>query len=174
MNTRISMMLMTGLLLAGCSWLKPPKPPKPVIDPEAAVTQVRLIRSGDQASRFDITVTLTNPNDFALELEGAHYSFEIGPSRYETETVPHTTLPKSGKISIALPAVLTGEGGAPPTGGQYHASGSITLNPPGQIRRVLYELGLPKPKVRFDGQGMVASAPSTAKTTDEKPKEPQK
>ena len=145
--------------LVGCGPIKMPSLPKPISTPGAAVEAVRLVETGSSAARYDIDVSLYNPNDVPLPLTLAEYRLQVGGNSYQTDGLPRATLPASGRLTLTFPAVLLrDEGDGPPSTGTYQTSGTITITPAGEVRRLLYEIGWPKPKAKFTGQGEVGPA----------------
>jgi hypothetical protein len=160
---------LVGVMLGGCS-IGLPTFPKPIGVPDAQVAAVRVVESSDVAGRYMIYVTLTNPNNIALPIEASDYSLTVAGKTYKGDTPPQATVPASGSITVKLPAVIPGGGG----GGQYDVSGGLTLHPPGQIKQILYDIGVPMPQARFSGKGTAeADSPAPAdpaKATVEPPK----
>lgn len=142
-----------ALTTTGCNVIKLPEAPVPITTPEATVDRVELVDQSETAARYLIFLTLTNPNDFALPMTDTQYELAIAGTAaeaYDGDTIPNATLPGSGTIQLQLPAVV--KGGTP---GQYDVSGSIRVFPPGQLKKVGYELGIPRPRVAFAAKGDV-------------------
>lgn len=143
-----------GVCIApGCNVIKLPEAPVPITTPEATVDRVELVDRSETAARYLIVLTLNNPNDFALPMTDTQYELAIAGAAaepYDGDTIPNATLPASGSIQIKLPAVVRGAGE-----GQYDLSGSIRVFPPGQLKKVGYELGIPRPRVAFAAKGDV-------------------
>ena len=159
MLIRAFVVLCLAAALSGCGPLKMPKLPKRVLSPLTEVRQVRLVDISDNAARYDIDVLLINRNDFPLPLTHSQYTLTIGGVKYATDTLPNATLPASRTVRITLPAVLATEDGvAPLREGRYETSGSVEMTPEGQVRQLLYEMGVPKPKANFSGQGQPKDA----------------
>ena len=154
---RTAVIILLCVTAGGCSWLKLPRLPQRVLKPAAVVTQVRQVERSEIAARYEIDVSLYNPNDFPLPITFAAYSLSIGGSSYKTDTVPSATLPATGRLTVSLPAVLrTGaEAGSDAPG--FDASGTFTITPEGEMRRMLYEIGFPKPRAVFNGRGEVGA-----------------
>lgn len=153
---RVSLLILTLVLagLVGCGPIKLPSLPTPIATPGTAVTAVRLVDTGSRAARYDIDVSLYNPNDVPLPLTFAEYRLQVGANSYQSDGLPRATLPASGRITLTFPAVLLGgEGQSPLSAGAYDTSGTITITPAGEVRRLLYAIGLPKPKAKFEGSG---------------------
>ncbi|MBI1370235.1 MAG: hypothetical protein GC162_16495 [Planctomycetes bacterium] len=146
--------VLAAMTLTGCGPIKMPRMPVPVQDPTTDIASVNLVDASEKAGKYDITITLVNPNNFELPMTFATYSLTVGERTYEGSAIPNTTLPALSQIQFTVPAVLEGPAAA---GQNFTAEGTITLNPPGQIRQLIYELGIPMPTAHFDGQGTVQS-----------------
>ena len=119
--------------------------------PKARVTGVKIIDRSDKATRANVTVQLVNPNRTALPLTQSHYTLSIGdaePFSYTDRL--NRTLPANGSQEITLPAVFIGK----PTG-EYKVNGTVTYEPPGEIRKLMTDSGIPLPFAFFDGKGTV-------------------
>ncbi len=157
--TTFSLRLFVGLVgilsLTGCVSMKPslPKLPKVLQKPETEVARVDLVERSNEASRYFVTVILKNPNDYPLPLTHASYSLKVAGGMYAGDTVPNATLPANGTVSVQFSAAVPGGGE-----GAYDTSGSIQIVPPGKIRELMYELGVPIPRVGFSGTGNIVTA----------------
>jgi hypothetical protein len=119
--------------------------------PKAHVTGVKIIDRSDTATRADITVQLINPNRTPLPLIKSHYTLNIeGAEPFSYTDRLNRTLPASGSQEITLPAVFIGK----PTG-NYKVDGTVTYQPPGEIRKLMTDSGIPLPFTFFDGEGKV-------------------
>ena len=148
--------------LIGCGPIKLPSMPKALDTPGTAVAAVRLVESGPRAARYDIDVSIYNPNDVPLPMTFAEYELTVDGATYRSDALPRATAPALRRITISLPAVLVWDDDvSPPAGGTYEASGRIIMTPPGEVRRLLYEIGLPKPRMKFTGQGEITPAMET-------------
>lgn len=152
---QIAILLATtaALTATGCGVIKLPEAPVPIATPGVTVDRVELVDRSDAAARYLIHLTLTNPNDFALPMTDTQYELSVANAAaeaYDGDTIPNATLPASGTIRLKLPAVVKGGGE-----GQYDVSGSIRVFPPGQLKKVGYELGIPRPRVAFASAGAV-------------------
>jgi hypothetical protein len=147
---RLPAILILLACLSACGGpLKLPTIPTPIAMPDVQVQSVDLVDASPDAGRYLLKLTLTNPNDFALPLLDAEYRIKINDQQYIGSTPPNATLPKSGSITLQLPAAL------PVRGQNYEVSGSIQLDPPGQIKQLSYDAGLPRPRAPFKAQGAV-------------------
>jgi hypothetical protein len=152
-----------GAMVLGACEARMPTFPTPVSHPDVAISRMDLVASSNEATRYDLVLTLTNPNDEALPLVASDYTVEVNGAKYRSDSLPNATLPASGSVTFALPAIITA---AP--GNQFSAQGEIEYFPPGQIKRLFYELGWPKPRVPFKGAGIVQPKPVEEKKTERK------
>lgn len=155
MMLRITVLGAAAVMVGGCGLVKLPSLPEPVDPPAAEVEAVRLVESSEEASRYQLLLTLRNRNRFALPMTDASYRLRVGRADYRGDIPPNATIPARGEIRLALPAVLVGPAMDGPGEGVYATAGSIELMPPGQIRQVMYEIGVPPLRVPFRGRGSV-------------------
>ena len=149
--------LAAALAIAGCSAVKLPQPPVPVQTPAATVSSGVRTATSREAGRYLITVRLENPNDFPLPITRADYTLTVGQARYEGDLIPPATLPALGSVHIELPAVLVAGESSAATDAAYETSGTVQLYPPGEIRALMHDLGLPLPTASFSGAGPIAA-----------------
>jgi len=142
--------------LCACSIIKVPEWPPPITAPTSVVQRVALVDASDQAARYDITVEIFNPNTFEMSLTHVTYALTVDGQTYRTETLPNTTLSAGRVVLVTLPAVI--EGGAAGGGGSFTTSGTFQMRPPGEIRTLMYEMGIPLPTTSFSGRGGVGEA----------------
>jgi LEA14-like dessication related protein len=154
---RIALLVLV-LSLGACGPFKLPRLPQRLDRPGATVSGVRLLEAGQAASRYAIDISLYNPNEVPLPVTFVEYRISIGGANYETDMIPGVTLPAKARITVSLPAVLV-RGAS--QGGVYEMSGQFTITPAGEVRKLLYEIGIPKPKSRFSAQGKVVSKRET-------------
>ena len=149
LNRYVLMMLTATLCLSGCKVFLALE--KPI----ARVQSVTLDEQTEHGSRVLVTVELANPNDVALPLVDAQYTLLLAPgSRVVSfRDAPNRTLPSKGRQVITLPAALPVSGGGNLRGASYRVAGSINYEPPGEIRELLTEAGIPLPSSEFFGSG---------------------
>ncbi len=151
-NPGIAALLLLTLALGGCSL------PGSIVMPVAEIAAVRCVERGPAANRYQILLTITNPNDVALPITSADYTLTIADKKYQGDTPPSATLPAAGTITVSLPAAV------PATGNEFTVKGHLEVHPPGQIKQILYDLGVPMPKLRFENKGVIEDVkPETAK-----------
>ncbi|MCX5660035.1 MAG: LEA type 2 family protein [Planctomycetota bacterium] len=138
-------------LLGGCSNFRT------YDSPTASVVGVKLVKQTEQASRVEVTVALENPNDVPLPLTKSDYTVELGGRSYSATDVPARTIPAHGRQEVMIPAVVTtaGGGGSGGPGSSYRVDGSITYEPPGEIRKLLTDSYIPLPSVSFTRSGQL-------------------
>lgn len=122
-----------------------------VTAPTARVVDVKIVEAGPQAVRVAVTVEMTNRDDVALPLTMADYYVDLpGSKTYRSSQRPLASIPAKGTQQFQLTAALPVSGEAPST---YRVGGTIEYEPPGEIRMLLTESGVPLPRVGFQGAG---------------------
>jgi len=139
--------LTLGLNVIGCSQFQAMQPP------QLQVQAMKIAQQTEEGARIEITLLLQNPNDKALPLTYTDYRVEVpgvGVFAFGDET--NRTLPAGGTQTVVLPAALATRGrelhGIPCV-----VSGSVSYDPPGQLRKILTESGVPLPSVNFTSTG---------------------
>lgn len=163
----IVMLAAASAMVGGCStnrsvigaWIAPPT---------AEVETLELTAVSPAATTGNLIVKLTNPNDTPLPLPLARYTVTLGETTYRTDTVPNAALPALGEQRVVVPVVFDG-----PAGKAYTASGAITYVPPGEIRVLMTDLGIPLPTVSFRGSGEATGQPTTVAVEPVEPIDPQ-
>lgn len=123
--------------------------------PTIEVVNVRVAEQTGEAARIEALVELTNPNDTPLPLTSASYTLSVGSAgSVSLDDFPNRTLPALGKQTVLLPASVR-TNGANLKGAAYTVSGSVTYEPPGEMRKILTESGIPLPWVDFSKSGSV-------------------
>lgn len=150
---RWTLALLTAVLLtsSACS-VRMPRYYR-VTRPGAEVKSLAVTEVTDEGARVEVTVELTNPNDLALPLRVARYTLRIESLGQTSLTdLPPVTIPAKGSRLMVLPASLPFEGGEL-SGQAYSFDGTVTFEPPGEVRRVMTESGIPLPSTPFRGEG---------------------
>lgn len=141
------------LVQVGCGAFRAPQLPRIIQTPEAMVERVELVEATDEAATYHIIVTLENPNDdIALPMPISSYSLTVAGQSYRTDVVPEATVPGGRSITVVLPAVIAGP--AEPAA-RFETRGWVTVNPPGQVRQIFYDIGWPRPSAAFFAQGVI-------------------
>jgi hypothetical protein len=143
-------MVAAAMLLCGCAVVK--RPP-------ANVTSVAVTEQTDQGGRIEVVVDLVNPNDDTpLPMPRAIYTVTVGDDKtFHFEQIPAATLPAAGVQTLTLPAAFADA--APLAGQPYRVTGRVEYTPPGEIRRILTDSGLPLPSSPFSAQGTLQEKP---------------
>lgn len=121
----------------------------------ARVDSVRIDEQTDEGVRVLVTVVAENPNDVALPIVRARYAVELPGTDAEPfrfTDLPAVTVPANGVQTVTLPAALA-LSGANAVGAGYKVSGSLVYEPPGEIRKLMTEYGVPLPSASFKQQG---------------------
>ncbi|MBI1372294.1 MAG: hypothetical protein GC159_05975 [Phycisphaera sp.] len=139
-----------GLSAVGCGPIKVPDFPPALVNPTVTVTSVQLMDQSPEASRYMVHVLMENPNAYELPLTDAKYTLSVSGAEFKGDIPPNRTLPASRKVEVLLPAAVS----AAPSD-SYSITGSIEMAPRHEMRKLLYDLGFPMPRVHFSGQGPV-------------------
>ncbi|MHB1157873.1 MAG: hypothetical protein ACYC26_13680 [Phycisphaerales bacterium] len=140
-----------------------------VATPTVTLDGVEIVDRTPEGARALIHLTLTNDGDVPLPLTDANYSLTLANATYSGGTNPNATLPAKGSQSITLPAAVAGSPADVPNGCSYTLSGSLHYEPPGQIRQVLTDIGVPLPSVGFNGNGNTTGSPQVRPVLENKP-----
>ncbi len=133
------------LAMQGCST---------VAAPDTRVVSARLAEETEEGARILVVIELSHKNSVALPLTDAHYDGYIKDvGDYSGEDNPNRTLPIASTQTITLPFVYKTD--EPVSGREISVSGSITYEPPGEIRKLLTESGVPLPSTGFSGKAII-------------------
>ncbi|GAB4107974.1 MAG: hypothetical protein Kow00105_13000 [Phycisphaeraceae bacterium] len=133
-----------ALTLVGCS-----SNLKQVI---ANVDAVRIDSTSDEGVRVLVTVTAENPNEVALPIVRAEYKVALnGAQPFEFTDLPKATLPALGTQTLTFPAAFALNGKHEQH--TYQVEGRLIYEPPGEIRKLLTEYGVPLPSASFSDEG---------------------
>jgi LEA14-like dessication related protein len=145
-RTFAPLLLVICLGCAGCHGIATVTPPV------TTVRGVRLVRQTQEAARFEATLELRNPNNVPLPMRKSHYTLVVeNAGRARLDDLPNRTIPARGVQTVVLPAAISTRRGV--AGGRYHLDGSVTYDPPGNLRRFLTDSGIPLPEVLFARAG---------------------
>lgn len=139
---------------SGCSekWLD-----LSLMTPEAQVTEVRVLERTERAVRMELLVELTNPNAVDLPLREVDYRVSVPKAgSFHFVMPPVATLPAEGRQTLRLPAVLEVPTGQEQT---FRVSGTVSYEPPGELRRIMTDSGMPLPLSRFSAEGPLGPGP---------------
>ena len=130
--------------------------PRRITAPTVKVTAARMAEASDEGIRMEIMLMLSNPNDEPLPLTRVHYTVRLdGSGRYDGDTRPNTTLPAGRQQELVLPAAVATASAAAGGTVSYTIEGAIEYLPPGEVRELITEMGVPLPKVDFSGHGTI-------------------
>lgn len=142
------------LILATCSLIGCKSNRLRTKPPTAQVTGVRLVEHTTTGSRLEVLLQLGNPNDFGLPLTRSDFSFRVaGGDSFTFNDQPHRSIPAKGTQLVRLPVALANPSSI--VGAAFVVEGSVTYEPPGEIRKLLTESSVPLPSVGFRGEGVV-------------------
>lgn len=141
------------IVLGGCATVR---------DPSATIVHAQIGAASEEANVVDFTLDLMNPNDESLKLLEVEYEVMINGRRaYSGIRSAEATLSGRDQRHIRLPAVVgpehAGVDGPRLASAEYVITGQIRYIAPGEIARVLRDMGFPHPSVAFRGSGTVQS-----------------
>ncbi len=147
------MLAALALMMCGCQGLQ---------HPTAEVTRVAVTDQTDAGARVEVTVRLNNPNDVALPVKDVDYRITVdGAGAFDLTDHPAATLPPNGTQTLVLPAAFR-NGQHNWAGRGFRARGTVSYQPPGQLRELLSQYDVPLPTVLFDATGRLgADAPTS-------------
>ncbi|MHC4948597.1 MAG: LEA type 2 family protein [Planctomycetota bacterium] len=133
--------------LAGCSKYQ---------SPMVSVGPAELVEATDEAVRIDVELSLTNPNDVAIELRTVSYAVTLaGTPVFQGRRAARATLPAGGSTRLAAPVVIRREDLAAATDVRYSLAGSVVYVTPEALVELLLDTGVRRPTVAFRGDGQV-------------------
>lgn len=138
--TTATAVLLAAMVMGGCEAF--------VAAPDATVRGVEVVEVTDAGTAADIVIALTNPNDVPLPLVFARYEMQVNGSQVQATTTPNATVPAEGEHVVRLRAAVP----TAPTG-SYTVRGSFRYVPPGEIRTLMTDFGIPLPTTGFEGSG---------------------
>lgn len=141
--------------LAGCRVRDGIRRVRDMQSPLVEVVAVRVAERTSEGARLEVHVRLDNPNAEILPLMAASYRVSVdGVSAASASNKPNRTLPASGSQMLILPIALATDAGIA-SGTPVRTSGSITYNPPGEIRMLMTESKVPLPVATFSYEGVI-------------------
>lgn len=154
-------LLILSALLSGCR--SEPKTAEMTIEPpQATVVMLTLVEQSRRGARLNALIDVSNPNPVSLPVTVVHYKVHIEDLPAHTFTdYPRialsaaTTNPlRTGQQRLELPVAVPA-GRRSLVGRSYRIRGEITYEPPGVIRKLLTESGIPLPSIPFNGTGTI-------------------
>ncbi len=141
----------TGVLIAG--WAAGVSGCAGFEEPRVTLAEVSVRERGAQASVVWLTLEAENPNEDSLPLREVSYEVTAdGRAVFRATRSPESTLRRFGTQRVTVPAVLPA-GVAPSRVG---VRGSLVYTAPGQIAEILFDAGLRRPTVVFEGEGALS------------------
>ena len=134
--------------------------------PAVELIDLAVTRRTPEGVAFAATVQVENPNPVELPLAGVEMSLSVkGLGRFEAPSPPRVSLPPRGVrrfvLRGALPAPTPSD--APLDGRTYRCAVSLRYVPPGEVREIASESGLPLPVARTAVRGTLGT-PGTPST----------
>ena len=121
--------------------------------PGVEVTAVRLDQVSEGGGRVLVDLLVTNPNDEELPMPTVSYRVDVvGAGSFEFTDRPIAALPKDGQTTLTLASGIKGVG---LRGKTVRVDGALVFEPQGEIRRVLFDNGVPLPRTRFSSEGVL-------------------
>ena len=151
-----TMLALIGVIAAGCA---------PVQRPQTLVGEARVTEASAEGAAVAVPVSLSNPRGVPLPIREARFTMRVDAADAAPFHVTQqlaATLPAEGGQTVTLRSAFAVADGASLEGAPYVIEGTIVYEPPGEIRRLLTDSGLPLPSVRFAGQGTLGEGPSAS------------
>lgn len=148
--TRLMLILLLPVALLGC---------RGVSQPQTRVLDVAVSEQTAQGARIEMTVAVENRSDVPLPVRSARYEVQVEElGSFAFRELPAVTLPPNGTQTFTLAAAFA-DGQTSLAGRRYDVTGRLAYEPPGEVRSLLTEYGVPLPAVSFDAQGRLESPP---------------
>lgn len=151
------MFFVLGLLvlpqLGGCALVQFSKRVEP---PMVDVMRVALAEQSEEGVVVHAMIRVQNPNDVPLPLVASEYTVLLDPNHSFTfDDKLQQMLAAKGIQELRLSAAFATKGQAVAEA-TYHIRGLVRYEPPGQIRRILTDSGIPLPAVAYSETGQLA------------------
>ena len=150
----VALLASVSLLVAGCAAEKSDDPIV-VLAPKTEVVSFEVIEHSQDGVKFQAELWLNNANDAFLPMRDVSYSVSIdGYKSKQFVDEAHRTIPRNGRQRLTLVGALPGNQ-ASVAGRSFSIRGHVAYEPPGEVRAVLYDSGIPLPITPFSGVGTV-------------------
>ncbi|MEM6552247.1 MAG: hypothetical protein AAF750_08985 [Planctomycetota bacterium] len=127
--------------------------------PSATVTGAYVTATGPDAASVNIVLALENPQAVELPVRFGDLRLRTGAGTTPTiETRPHVTMPPKGIATVTLQGVAK-HNGQGLVGQPLTVTGSLTYEPPGELRQMLTDTGFPLPDIGFSSTVTAEAAP---------------
>ena len=143
--------------MSGCSGFR---------EPVITIVDAQVTERSDIAIGLGLRLDLANSNNEPVELFEFTYAITInGAGTYRGKWSASATLPANGSRQLVIPAVVRYDQlgwteNSMPAEARFDVSGSLLYIAPGDIAEILFDTGVRKPKVSFNGQGILRIAES--------------
>ncbi|MEM1213400.1 MAG: hypothetical protein AAGI68_14020 [Planctomycetota bacterium] len=128
--------------------------------PSATVTGAYVTATGPEAASVDIVLALKNPQAVELPVRFGDLRLRTDAGATPTiETRPQVTMPPGGVATVTLQGVARHDGQGL-VGQPLNVNGSLTYEPPGELRQILTDTGVPLPTIGFANTVTAEAAPS--------------
>ena len=129
--------------------------------PEVELIDLAVTKRTPEGVAFAATVRMINPNDVELPLDAVDFSLRVaGLGSFEAPSPPRVSLPPNGSRRVVLRAALPAPtpSDAPIDGRTYRCTVAVRYVPPGEVREIGTESGLPLPVARTAVRGTLGRA----------------
>ncbi len=136
-----------------------------IAPPQVTLTSIRRSASSPQANAYEFEFALRNTHPAPVELETWSYSVTAADgSTYGGSWAALAVIPAESSKSLVIPAVLdaTAQTGI---GATLAVSGELGYRDPGNLARLLRQMGLLKSRSTFAGSATIQVAASSAAAT---------
>lgn len=147
MRSRLWLLMVAGAALGGCSGLQSPR---------ASVGEAIVTEATSEGARIEMPLVLQNPNRTPLPIRETQYTIEVDGQTFEFADRSAATMPAQGVQTVQMPAAFATPAGSL-DGRSYVVRGRVTYEPPGEVRKVLTDSGIPLPSVGFESSGVLAA-----------------
>ena len=139
-----------ALLAAGCA-----------ANPSVRPVDARTVSKTAEGSSIHMKLELENPNDAPVELTMWDYSVSVNDqSVYSGQWVASLTVPPRERMLAELPAFVPASAGDV-SGASWRVSGILSYRATGKLDKLLYQLGINRLSMLFEGSGTgVAAMPA--------------
>ena len=142
------------LILTGCKAYDAFK--EPALSPiKIEKADIQLVSQSAEAAKFDVTLTVSNPNKTPLPLVSSSMNLAVtGHGGANANSFHHRTVPANGTQTVTISIIiLTTEQVTAQTA--YTVKGELRYQPPGEFRKLLTDSKVPLPAAAFNFQGQM-------------------
>ena len=122
--------------------------------PGAEVVSVTVVDQTAEGVAVEAVVELSNPNEVELPIEGVDVAFSLeGVGEFVAPSPATVTLPPRGTQRMTVRAALPLRRGSLSLDGGYRVGVTVRWVPPGEVRAIMTDSGVPLPFVVARGTG---------------------